>query len=215
MALDEENQGVKGADSAREQVVGVEETEANGFGLADNLLEDPESMMENSLEVTVPESSDVSSSTVDAQVENSVKDTVNFSEDSTLDWPVAGKVILDYSMDGSIYFPTLQVYKYNPALIIGAKEGSQVVSAAKGIVDSIDVDEETGTTISMNLGNHYELIYGQLKEVPVSVGDVVEEGELLGYVSAPTKYYCEEGSNLYFAMKKDGEPVDPFLYLGE
>ena len=56
-------------------------------------------------------------------------------------------------------------------------------------------------------------MYGQLKEVAVQEGDVVEAGAVLGYVSEPTKYYCEEGSNLYFEMKKDGEPVDPFLYL--
>ena len=56
-------------------------------------------------------------------------------------------------------------------------------------------------------------MYGQLKEVTAEVGEVVETGQLLGYVSEPTKYYCEEGSNLYFEMKKDGVPVDPFLYL--
>ena len=82
--------------------------------------------------------------------------TVNFSEDSSLDWPVAGNVLLDYSMDGSIFFPTLKVYKYNPALIIGADVGSPVAAAAKGIVDSVKVDEETGTTVSMNIGNGYE-----------------------------------------------------------
>jgi septal ring factor EnvC (AmiA/AmiB activator) len=116
-------------------------------------------------------------------------------------------------MDGTIYFPTLDQYKYNPALIIGAETGGQVVASAGGIVESIEVLEETGTTITLNLGNEYELVYGQLKEVAVSAGEVVSQGQLLGYVSEPTKYYCEEGSNLYFAMKKEGEPVDPFLYL--
>ena len=111
---------------------------------------------------------------------------------------------MDYSMDGTVYFQTLNEYKYNPALIIGSQTGNPVVAAAKGIVESIDTNEETGTTLTMNIGDNYELIYGQLKEVAVAQGDVVEQGELLGYVSEPTKYYCEEGSNLYFAMKKDG-----------
>ena len=102
-----------------------------------------------------------------------------------------------------------------PALIIGADVGSPVAAAAKGIVDSVKVDEETGTTVSMNIGNGYELTYGQLKEVSVKEGDVVEDGGLIGYVSEPSKYYCEEGSNLYFKLTKDGTPVDPFLFLGE
>ena len=138
---------------------------------------------------------------------------LSFSESDFLTWPVAGSVVLDYSMDGSIYFPTLEQYKYNPALIIGSDEGAQVTAAAKGMVESIGIDEETGTTVTMSLGDGYELKYGQLQELTVSEGDVVEQGQLIGYVSAPTKYYCVEGSNLFFEMTKDGTPVDPVLYL--
>lgn len=142
-----------------------------------------------------------------------VHPTVSFAASEQLQWPVAGTVLMDYSMNAAVYFATLDQYKYNPALVLAAEEGAQVVSAAKGIIDRIVSDEETGTTICMNLGDGYELVYGQLKEVTVSEGDVVEPGQLLGYVSEPTKYYCEEGANLYFAMKKDGAPEDPFLYL--
>lgn len=139
--------------------------------------------------------------------------TVTFGENDTMRWPVAGNVVLDYSMDGCIYFPTLQQYKYNPALVIGSDEGAQVVASARGIVESIGIDEETGTTVTMNLGDGYKLKYGQLQELTVAEGDVGEEGELIGYVSQPTKYYCKEGTNLYFAMTKDETPVDPILYL--
>lgn len=142
-----------------------------------------------------------------------ISPTVQFTEDSSLSWPAAGSILMDYSMDGTVYFQTLNEYKYNPALIISSQTGNPVVAAAKGIVESIDINEETGTTLTMNIGDNYELIYGQLKEVAVAQGDVVEQGELLGYVSEPTKYYCEEGSNLYFAMKKDGQVTDPCLYL--
>lgn len=135
------------------------------------------------------------------------------TEASTLLWPAAGTILIDYSMDGSVYFPTLNQYKYNPALIIGSEVGNQVVSAARGIVESITTDEVTGLTMTVNIGNEYRLIYGQLKETAVQEGDVVEAGALLGYVSEPTRYYVKEGSNLYFEMTKDGEPVDPILYL--
>lgn len=142
-----------------------------------------------------------------------ISPTVQFTEDSSLSWPAAGSILMDYSMDGTVYFQTLNEYKYNPALIISSEVGNPVVAAAKGIVESIDSNEETGTTLTMNIGDNYELIYGQLKDVAVAEGDVIEQGALLGYVSEPTKYYCEEGSNLYFAMKKDGQITDPCLYL--
>ncbi len=138
---------------------------------------------------------------------------ISFSEAESLLWPAAGTILIDYSMDGSVYFPTLKQYKYNPALIIGSETGNQVLASAKGIVESIRVEDETGITLVMNIGNGYKLTYGQLKELAVQEGDIVEAGALLGYVSEPTKYYSVEGSNLYFGMTQDGAAVDPVLYL--
>ena len=138
---------------------------------------------------------------------------IQFTEENSLMWPSAGTILIDYSMDGSVYFPTLNQYKYNPALIISSETGNQVLASTKGMVESISVDEETGTTLVLNIGNGYKLTYGQLKELAVAEGDVVEEGALLGYVSEPTKYYSEEGSNLYFKMTQNDQAVDPVLYL--
>ena len=47
----------------------------------------------------------------------------------------------------------------------------------------------------------------------LQAGDLVEAGTVIGTVSAPTRYYLEEGSNLYFAMSKDGTSLDPTEYL--
>ena len=52
-----------------------------------------------------------------------------------------------------------------------------------------------------------------LKDLCVEEGDTIEEGSVLGYINETTKYYSKEGSNLYFAMKKDGKPIDPIAYL--
>lgn len=138
---------------------------------------------------------------------------ISFDEENTLMWPAAGTIVIDYSMDGTVFFETLNQYKYNPALIIGSEVGNQVVSSAKGIVESIRTDEVTGLTMTVNIGNGYRLVYGQLKEAAAAEGDVVEAGSILGYISEPTRYYVKEGSNLYFQMTKDGAPVDPVLYL--
>lgn len=126
-----------------------------------------------------------------------------------------GEVILSYSMDKTVYFQTLDQYKYNPALIIGGKADEKVMSAARGIVKSIDVTAQTGTTVTVDLGNGYEAVYGQLQKVPVKTGDYVEAKTVLGHLAEPTKYYVVEGCNLYFAMKKDGQPINPLEYLGE
>lgn len=141
-------------------------------------------------------------------------DQLSFSESSTILWPVDGDVILNYSMDKSIYFSTLNQYKYHPAIVISADVGSEVRCAARGRVSDIKVNEETGTTVYMELGDKYEAVYGQLKEVAVEEGDIVEAGDVIGYVSEPTKYYSLEGSNLYFQMLKKHKPVNPMGFIG-
>ena len=132
-----------------------------------------------------------------------------------LAWPAAeeGKVIMNYSMDQTVYFKSLDQYRYNPAVIIGAKVNDKVTSAAAGSVLEVSNNEVTGCTVTVNLGDGYKAIYGQLKEVSKKAGDYVAPGEVIGYISEPTKYYSEEGSNLYFELQKDDQPVDPMGYF--
>ena len=138
---------------------------------------------------------------------------LSFSEDTLMEWPVHGTILLDYNMDQTIYFPTLDQYKMSPAIAVQAVEGAPVTAAAEGTVYSIEDDPRTGTTLTMELGSGYQAVYGQLKDLCVEKGDTVQEGDVIGYIETPTKYYSKEGDNLYFAMKKDGKPIDPIVYL--
>lgn len=138
-----------------------------------------------------------------------------FSEADSLLWPVSGDIVLKYSMDSTIFFPTLGVYKCNPAISIKADEGTNVGVAASGVVKSVTVNEETGTTVDVAIGNGYETTYGLIDNVVVRSGDKVTKGQLLGTVSAPTAYYTKEGANLYFKVTKDGVSVDPMELLAE
>lgn len=139
---------------------------------------------------------------------------LHFSESEALAWPIVGNILLNYSMDKTIYFPTLQQYKYNPSLVIASTQGTNVACAADGVVKEVYRDAQTGNTIVTSLGDGYELTYGQLENVTVEEGDFVEAGVVLGQVAAPTKYYTVEGTNVYFKLTKDGEPVNPLDYLG-
>ena len=140
---------------------------------------------------------------------------LNFSEETQMEWPVNGNILLDYNMDQTVYFPTLDQYKLSPAIAVQAAEGAPVLASVPGTVYSIEENAQTGTTVTMEIGSGYQAVYGQLKDLAVEEGATVDKGTVIGYIAAPTKYYSEEGSNLYFAMKKDGEPVDPIAYLPE
>lgn len=136
-----------------------------------------------------------------------------FSEDSVLTWPASGAVIMGYSMDQTVFFQTLEQYKYNPAMIIGGEVGEAITASATGIVTNIEETAQTGTTVSLDMGNGYTAVYGQLTDVPLSAGDYVNAGDMIGNLNEPTKYYSVEGPNLYFEILKDGEPVDPMNFM--
>ena len=137
----------------------------------------------------------------------------SFSKEDMLIWPIDGNVLLNYSMDETVYFSTLDQYKYNPALVIAGNVGQEVKSAEDGKVTAIKTDNQTGVTVTVSLGDGYEAVYGQLGEVCVTQGENITEGDIIGYLGEPTKYYSVEGCNLYFQLLKDGEPVNPLEYL--
>lgn len=127
----------------------------------------------------------------------------------TLIWPVTGNVLIPYSMDKMVYFSTLEHYKRNPAMIISATEGAAISAAASGQVTNVFYNEEIGNAVTVNIGNGYEITYGQLKDIAVTNGSYIEKGSIIGYVAAPTKYYSVEGTNVYFSLTLNGEPADP------
>ncbi len=148
-----------------------------------------------------------------AQETAAIGETLHFEGSESMVWPLEGNVVLDYSMDSTIYFPTLEQYQYHPAIVIAGNVNDKVYIVAKGRITDISTNEVTGCTVTEDLGDGYSAVYGQLKELNFSVGDLVEAGQVIGYVSEPTKYYSVEGSSLYFQLLKDGEPVNPLDYF--
>ncbi|MBP3678458.1 MAG: M23 family metallopeptidase [Agathobacter sp.] len=137
------------------------------------------------------------------------QEALHFNPENGVVWPIEGTVLLDYSMDSTIFFPTLQQYQYNPAMVLAGKVNDKVYFVAKGKITNIETNEETGCTVTQDIGDGYTAVYGQLKELNFEVGDMVESGQVVGYISEPTKYYSVEGSNVYFQVLKNGVPVDP------
>ena len=146
-------------------------------------------------------------------IATTIQPILDFTEEDGLVWPIVGDILLNYSMDKTIYFPTLEQYKYNPAIVIAATEGETITAAADGKVVSVNYDPQLGNMVVMDLGNQYELTYGQLDNITVSEGSYVATGDIIGNVAYPTKYYSTEGANVYFKLTKDGEPVNPISKL--
>lgn len=146
-----------------------------------------------------------------AAVDISSGPELHFAASNGLLRPLEGEALIPFSMNGGVYFSTLELYKYNPALMLSAQEGTPVYACAAGRVIDIFQDAEIGQAVTMDLGDGYKITYGQLKGLNVALNSYVDSGDMIGSVAAPTKYFIREGANLYLKLTQNEEPVDPEL----
>jgi len=208
-----------------QQIVEVDEPEDNTHEVADGDLEpnvdglpemhdDPLADVDLEAQMDLAEQAVADNDTeedaeAEAQVGTIQQEAFHLNVEDGIMWPIEGTVLLDYSTDATIFRPTLQQYQYNPAMVFSAEVNDKVYFIAKGEITNIETNEETGCTVTQDIGDGYTAVYGQLKELNFEIGDTVQCGQVIGYVSEPTKYYSLEGPNVYFQILKDGEPVDP------
>lgn len=186
-----------------DEKVTAEEAGENNINIAEDVTLEEDAMLAEGDEVQ----------TLEAGAEQVIIANYNFPAEQALTWPLYGDLIMNYSMDKTVYFKTLGQYRYNPALVIKAEVGTNVISSANGVVKEVYSNKELGNAIVLEIGEGYELTYGQMDNIAVNAGDVVETGTFLGTVAEPSVYYSSEGSNLYMKMTKDGIPVNPMDVL--
>ena len=138
---------------------------------------------------------------------------LKFNKNSQLLWPVQGSIIMPYDLDSTVYYSTLDQYRTNPGLVIQSQKGTAIKAAADGVITTLSEDDELGICINQAIGNGYIATYGQIVNPEVAAGDFVEAGQIIPYVNEPTRYYTKEGDNVYFAIAKDGKPIDPLNFI--
>lgn len=193
------------SDSIKEEDSSKNETMVENQEMENELAEEVVVAPEETAPVT-------SNDTVDNSIVTNLP-TLTFSDNGTLVWPVVGEVLINFSMEKSVYFATLDQYKYSPAMVLKAVEGGQIVAAAEAVITNVYQDNELGNVVEMDLGDGYTLTYGQLHDIAVSQGQYVTTGQLIARAGTPTRYYSVEGCNVYVKLTKEGKPVDPMAYL--
>lgn len=139
-----------------------------------------------------------------------------FDDSKEMSWPVAGKIVMDYSVETAVFDKTLEQYRTNDSICISAPEGTDVKAAAEGVVENIFEDNENGKSIVINHGNGWMTTYSQLENnLLVEVGQVVAEGDVIGKIGEPTNYSVALGAHLDFKLTKDNESTDPKLVLAQ
>lgn len=76
-------------------------------------------------------------SLIDEEPDKETVETFSFSEDTIIQWPSYGEIVMDFSSDKLVYDKTLEEYRVHPAVCIAAAENEEVKAAAKGRVETV------------------------------------------------------------------------------
>lgn len=129
-------------------------------------------------------------------------------------WPVYGQIEQRYAMTELVYDKTMADWRTHDGIDIESSLGEQVLAAADGTVSEVYADDMLGTTVVIEHGGGIVSVYSNLAEQPtVTVGQSVKMGDIIGSVGTTALAEAGEVYHLHFAMRANGESVDPTEYL--
>lgn len=149
--------------------------------------------------------------TEDTQTENKVTET---KKEITFVKPVEGDIIGEFAKDNLIYSETLKEWITHPGIDIKADKTSVVKASADGIVKSIVNDPRYGLTVVIEHDDGYETVYSNLLTAEFVVeGEEVTASQTIGTVGNTASFESSMESHVHFELLKDGEYLDPNIYL--
>lgn len=99
---------------------------------------------------------------------------------------------------------------WHKGIDLAAKEGSDVIAVAAGVVTWAGKRYGYGNLVEINHGKGYVTRYGHSKEVLVKVGDTVEKGQVVATVGSTGR---STGPHVHFEVWLNGKTVDPMKYV--
>ena len=169
------------------------------------------SNVENKIE-TSKSNSNKSSSSNTTKTEG--KKTEEKKPDPTFKKPVEGENIREYAKDKLVYSNTLEEWITHSGIDIKADKTTVVKASADGTVKSIKNDPRYGLTVVIEHNNGYTTVYSNLLTAEFVVkGEKVKQGQTIGTVGNTATFEISDEAHLHFEITKDGESLDPELYL--
>ncbi|MCD7731424.1 MAG: M23 family metallopeptidase [Oscillospiraceae bacterium] len=128
--------------------------------------------------------------------------------------PVNGEIIEEFSDGELVKSATLNVWKTHDGVDIAGNFGEKVKSMTSGTVTRVYEDQMLGACVVVDHGNGLEGYYCNLsKDIPVIEGQDVSAGTIIGTIGDTAESEIKEASHLHFALKKNGEWIDPIALI--
>lgn len=100
--------------------------------------------------------------------------------------------------------------RMHEGLDLGASYGSPIAAAAAGTVIYAGWEGGYGNLTVIDHGGGLATAYGHQSRIAVSVGQQVDQGQIIGYVGSTGH---STGPHLHFEVRVNGQAVDPLGYL--
>jgi murein DD-endopeptidase MepM/ murein hydrolase activator NlpD len=128
------------------------------------------------------------------------------STSGTLAWPLRGPIVRGYEEPANPYASG------HRGIDIGASVGTPVKAAASGTVHF--AGKVAGSMfVSIDHDGGLQTTYSWVSEIDTHKGAQVQKGDVIA-LSGTGHPGSTDPTHLHFGVKKDGEYVDPMLYLG-
>jgi murein DD-endopeptidase MepM/ murein hydrolase activator NlpD len=116
-------------------------------------------------------------------------------------------------------FGVKRSYETHPGVDLKAKSGTPVKSPAEGVVlKAGQTSGACGGSVTIKHGTEFQSRYCHLKQINVTAGQKVNQGDLIGLSGGgpnDTGKGNSGGAHLHFELKKNGALVNPMNYIGK
>ncbi len=123
-----------------------------------------------------------------------------------LPWPSSGVVREPF---GDITNPVYGTKTPNPGVIIDTPASAEVRSIFDGQIIDVSILPEYGTYVVIEHGE-FKSVYSNFSMTYVAEGDRVKAGQVVGRAGTDAE---PKGKAVFFALFKDGSPIDPLPWL--
>ena len=197
-----------------EEVNTAEPVQVTGSTIS-KTIEEVQKEIENQVEENEVKNEEVIDNTIKTnEEEQSVPTVEEVKKELSFAYPVEGEILREYAMDELIFSETLDEWTVHQGLDIKADRTTVVKAAETGTVVAIKNDPRYGLTVIIEHEDGFKTVYSNLLTTEfIAEDERVEKGQSIGTVGNSAVFEIADEPHLHFEMIKNGEYVDPKLYL--
>jgi murein DD-endopeptidase MepM/ murein hydrolase activator NlpD len=103
-----------------------------------------------------------------------------------------------------------RTYEFHAGMDIDGERGDSVIAAANGTIIKAEWQGGYGNMIEIDHGNGLITRYGHLSKIEITVGDVVQRGQLIGLVGSTGR---STGPHLHYELRLNDKAINPRRFL--